>query len=129
MNVAALLLLTWLYGKTYSIKAWCAVFLACSLTISGALLLWVEGFSWYVGLSGVLHGVLVAALAGGWREHRLESAVLATGLIAKLVYEQFIGAVPGSEATAGGAVVVDAHLYGALGGVFIGAALVAVRRL
>ena len=47
-------------------------------------------------------------------------------LVAKISWEQFSGPVPGSELTSGGPVVVDAHLYGALGGV-LGGFLVRIR--
>ena len=75
---------------------------------------------WYVGLSGVLHGMLLAGLVAGWAERKTESLLLAALLLAKLIYEQFMGPLPGSESTAGGAVVVNAHLYGAAGGLFSG---------
>ena len=42
--------------------------------------------------------------------------VLWAAVVAKLAYEQLVGPLPGSEAAAGGAVVVNAHLYGAIGG-------------
>jgi len=48
--------------------------------------------------------------------------VLVAFVAAKLVWEQTGGPLPGSEATSGGTVIVDAHLYGALGG-FIAAYL------
>ncbi len=69
-----------------------------------------------MGLSGVLHGMLAAGAIGLWQERRPEAAALAILLAAKLTYEALVGPVPGSEATAGGAVVTEAHLYGAIGG-------------
>ena len=36
--------------------------------------------------------------------------------VVKIGWEQWHGPVPGSETTSGGPVVVDAHLYGAVGG-------------
>jgi hypothetical protein len=69
---------------------------------------------WYVGFSGVLHGALAAG-AVAW--HRRESALLAWALTAvlagKLIWEQAVGALPLSGDLP---VVVDAHLYGAAGG-------------
>ena len=47
----------------------------------------------------------------------LELSILLLLLVAKISYEQFGGSVPGSEAASGGPVIVDAHLYGALGGI------------
>jgi hypothetical protein len=70
-----------------------------------------------VGLSGVLHGLLVAGLLHGlMTPRRRESAVVLALVFAKLAYEQLAGPLPGSAATAGGAVIVDAHLYGAIAG-------------
>ena len=45
-----------------------------------------------------------------------EGYLLAAFLAAKLVWEQLDGALPMSVSSAGGPVVVDAHLAGALGG-------------
>lgn len=71
---------------------------------------------WYVGLSGLLHGIFAAgALDEVWRGVR-GSFWLLLGVIAKLGYEQFFGALPMTEEASGGPVWVNAHLYGALGG-------------
>jgi hypothetical protein len=43
-------------------------------------------------------------------------ALLGTIIFGKLVYEQFFGAIPGSELSSGGAVITAAHVYGAIGG-------------
>jgi rhomboid family GlyGly-CTERM serine protease len=72
--------------------------------------------AWYVGLSGVLHALFIAgALAEIAAGNREGYAVLAI-VLAKLIYEQILGPLPGSEASSGGAVIVDAHLYGAAAG-------------
>ena len=42
---------------------------------------------------------------------------LLLGIIAKLSYEQFFGALPMTAEASGGPVWVNSHLYGALGGV------------
>ena len=76
---------------------------------------------WYVGLSGLLHGCLVAGVIGGIRERRLEERLLLAGLVLKLAYEQAAGPLPGSEGGAGGNVLVNAHLYGAIAGALAGA--------
>jgi len=44
-------------------------------------------------------------------------------LLAKLAYEQLYGALPGSAATAGGPVIVDAHLYGSIAGIIAAVAI------
>ncbi|MGB5247229.1 MAG: rhombosortase [Woeseia sp.] len=124
MNVLALLGIWLLVGRNLRIPDW---LLAGAVIVAGidAGFWWREPqLIWYVGLSGALHGILVAGLIAGWHRHRGEAVLLGGLLVAKLVYEQYFGALPGSAATAGGDVVVNAHLYGALAGLL---AIVAVR--
>ncbi len=118
LNLAGLGLVQLLVGPYLPPRAWWAALLLAGLAVSGGLLLLDPGLRWYVGLSGALHGLLAAGalaalLAGGapW-----EGGLLLALLAAKLAWEQLAGPLPGSEAAAGGPVVVDAHLYGALGG-------------
>ncbi|MFN3713971.1 MAG: rhombosortase [Alcanivoracaceae bacterium] len=78
----------------------------------------------YVGLSGILHGLLVMCLLAGFQGHpRLHGLVLAL-VAGRLVWEQW----PGYDVnylydTIGGAVHVNAHLYGSLVGAMLGGAL------
>jgi len=72
---------------------------------------------WYVGLSGLLHGLLAGGLVAALGKRDREAAVIAAFVVAKLAWEQVAGPLPGSESTAGGTVIVDAHLYGAVGGI------------
>ena len=50
------------------------------------------------------------------KTRRWDAWILLMLVIIKLAYEQLWGPMPGSESTAGGKVVVDAHLYGAIFG-------------
>ncbi|MDZ7643648.1 MAG: rhombosortase [Woeseiaceae bacterium] len=116
MNLLALLLIWVLVGRNLRIAQWLAV---TAVVIAGidAGFWWLEPqLEWYVGLSGVLHGLLVAGMLAGWPAARVETLLLGLALVLKLAYEQAVGPLPGSETTAGGAVVVNAHLYGAIAG-------------
>ncbi len=42
--------------------------------------------------------------------------MLLVAIMLKLTWELFMGPIPGSESTAGGPVIVQAHLYGSMGG-------------
>ena len=76
---------------------------------------------WYVGLSGVLHGALAAGAVAWWRyESKLLALLLSAIFAGKLAWEQWHGALPLSGDLP---VVVDAHLYGALGGALAGVLL------
>lgn len=126
-NLGALLLVGWLVGEQYSARRWWLIAAACAFAISVALYLLNPAVEWYVGLSGVLHGLLVAGL---WAQLRRRESVTTARLLllciaGKLLWEQWAGPLPGSERLAGGTVIVAAHLYGALAG--LGAALIGLR--
>ena len=78
--------------------------------------LWLRdpNVDWYVGASGALHGVMAAGTLAHVRRGDLDGWILAVFMVAKLAYEQLHGALPFAES--GEPVVVNAHLYGALGG-------------
>jgi rhomboid family GlyGly-CTERM serine protease len=117
LNLAGLALVAWLVGHTFSWQRWLYVGLASIAAIGAGFWFLDPGLDWYVGLSGLLHGLLVAGLVAGIARRDREALILAAFVLAKLAWEQAAGPLPGSESTSGGAVIVDAHLYGAIGGV------------
>lgn len=126
LNAAGLLLVWFLVGERFDAAGWWIV-IGTSVTVIN-ISFWVldPGLVWYVGLSGLLHGLLAAGLVTKLRRPDGETLLLAGLLLGKLLWEQFTGPLPGSEATSGGPVVVNAHLYGAAGGC-LGALLTRVR--
>ena len=116
LNLAGLALVWLLVGRRYRTRHWILV-AAISVLLMDAGFWFVDaGMRWYVGLSGLLHGLLLAGAIRGLRSLPVESIVICTLVVAKLAYEQVAGPLPGAEAAAGGAVVVNSHLYGAIGG-------------
>ncbi|MET0532709.1 MAG: rhombosortase [Steroidobacter sp.] len=121
LNGAGLGLIVALFPDHYSVRQWLLIALASLLAIDVGFVFWEPQLQWYVGLSGVLHGALAAGAVAWWR-HEPKRLALAMSVIfiGKLAWEQLHGALPLSG---GLAVVVDAHLYGALGGVIAGTIL------
>lgn len=116
MNLAALAVAAVLLHGVLTTAQWIGGVLLSALAIDAGLYWLAPEVAWYVGLSGVLHGVLTA---GGLRMAACRAwlgGVLLVGIAAKLIWEQRYGAVPLSAPLAGGSVVVHAHLYGAIGG-------------
>ena len=123
LNLAGLVLVWLLVGRYFRTVEWLAVLAVAVVTTSAAFWFVDRHLFWYVGLSGVLHGLLLAGTVRGIRELPTESSIIAAILVAKLAYEQIAGPMPGSESVSGGEVVVNAHLYGAIGGVIAAATL------
>ena len=118
LNCAGLLLIAALFPRAYSAAQWALVALASALAIDLGFVFLEPQLEWYVGFSGVLHGALAAG-AVAWHRHesqRLAWALTAI-LVGKLAWEQLRGALPLSGDLP---VVVDAHLYGAVGGLIAG---------
>jgi hypothetical protein len=93
------------------------VALISSLAVGLGLLSLSPQVAWYVGLSGTARGLVAAGcLKLAWQRHSASGALGLAALAGKLAWEQWHGAMPGSEAIIGGTTVVNAHLYGAIGG-------------
>ena len=123
LNIAGLALVAWLVGGVFNWGRWLMVTVITIAAIDAGFWLVYTELDWYVGLSGMLHGLLVAGLYSGIREKDRESIVLLGFVLAKLTWEQLSGPLPGSESTSGGDVIVNAHLYGTIGGAIAGALL------
>jgi rhomboid family GlyGly-CTERM serine protease len=128
LNVAGLILVWHLFGRDHGFRDWLVIAATSIAAIDVGLWFLTPNLQWYVGLSGVLHGLLAAGVVAGLRQRRVDAVVLGLLLIAKLAWEQLAGPLPGSEATAGDVVVVDAHLFGTIGGSMAAAVLIRVRR-
>jgi rhomboid family GlyGly-CTERM serine protease len=128
LNVAGLVLVWLLVGRAYRWNQWLWVMAGSLAAIDMGLWFGAPSLDWYVGLSGLLHGMLAAGIVAGLAGRSGEALILAGVVVGKLAWEQFAGPLPGSEATSGGAVIVDAHLYGVIGGALVAATLIRVRR-
>ncbi|MDX1515799.1 MAG: rhombosortase [Woeseiaceae bacterium] len=116
LNLGGLLLVWLLVGSALTSPQWLLVLAGSMLAIDAGLWWLMPGLDWYVGLSGVLHGLLMAGVIGGWLQRPRESLLLAVLLIAKLGYETVAGAMPATGSAVGGDIITEAHLYGTAGG-------------
>ncbi len=113
LNALGLVLLWMLFARDYSPRAWLLIVASSVAAIDLGLWMGDSTVLWYVGSSGALHGVLAAGALAHLRRREPDGWLLGALLVGKLAYEQFVGALP---FLTGAVVVVDAHLYGALGG-------------
>ncbi len=119
LNMTGLLLVVLLVWVNFQASEWAIIVLASSLGVGLGLYVRDPDVSWYVGFSGTLHGLIIAGAIADLRRFPVNAAVLLVVVIAKLAWEQLYGAVPGSESAAGGRVIVNSHLYGAISGLLI----------
>ena len=94
-------------------RQWLLIVLAALGAIDAGLWLWDSTVRWYVGSSGVLHGIMAAGTVASLRRRDPQGLWLAALIAGKLLYEQRVGPLPFSGTSE---VVVDAHLFGVLGG-------------
>lgn len=116
LNVLGLGLIWGLFWNTFEARIWPLITLISALTVTLGLYWLIPNVVWYVGLSGLLHGLFVAGAVGGIRRGDRREAILLVAIIGKLLWEQIYGPLPGTSDMAGGPVIVESHLFGAIGG-------------
>jgi rhomboid family GlyGly-CTERM serine protease len=118
LNLAGLGLVASLFRGSYSVMQWLAITLVSVAGIDAGFILLMPQLHWYVGLSGVLHGLLAAGAVAWCRsEDRGLAIALWSILFGKLAWERWHGALPLSGDLN---VIVNAHLYGAVSGLLAG---------
>jgi len=116
LNLAGLVLIWMFFGARFSHGQWVVIVLVSSIATGLGLLVFTPEVGWYVGLSGALHGYFVAGCMAEIRLKLREGWWLLIVIALKLAWEQWHGAMPGTASLAGGEVIVDAHLFGAISG-------------
>jgi rhomboid family GlyGly-CTERM serine protease len=126
MNMAALVLLMILF-EHISAKRWLFAMVVSVLAVNIGLWIGLPVTHSYVGLSGVLHGLILFGLleslaaplflppSGGQRQIGFLT-LMVIALFAKLAVEQLSGPDAALEQLIGGEIWVDSHLFGAFGG-------------
>ncbi len=126
MNIAGLWLIYWLAGSTLIRYQWIVALILCAIGTSLGLYFFTN-IDWYVGLSGVLHGLLCLAAIRLIQQKQYEGVMLLAIVIGKVGGEQWQGANPALEQVIGGNVMVDAHLYGAISGLLIAPVVLSIK--
>ena len=119
LNMTGLAIVAFFFSSHASFRQWLLVILVAAGVISAGVWWWLPDIKYYVGLSGVLHGLFLYGALREIRFYTISGYVLTTVLIGKLTLEFFNGALPGSEDMTGGRVLTEAHLLGAVGGIIV----------
>lgn len=130
MNAAALLLCALTVNSDFSRTYFLTLLLFCSAAVGIGVFFLRPDYAPYAGLSGAIHGLLIAGFLLTRAYAPWLRALGAALVVGKLVQEN----LPGYEATdlqrlIPAAVAVESHVYGALAGALFAAAAYAVGAL
>lgn len=118
MNLTALLLCGYVLLRHISPGIYLTLLVVCAGAVGGGLYTFNPEFSYYAGLSGVLHGLIMAGLLLSIRANPLINGLVLAAMMIKLLHEQWASSAI-HHALLPVPVAVDAHLYGAAGGLIV----------
>lgn len=128
MNMLGLALLAALHGIYYSAREVLLQIFLLSMGISMCVFWLNPQLQYYVGLSGVLHGLFAWGVVVDFYYKRKTAILLLIGLIVKLSLEQLGFNSDSTANLIGIAVAYNVHLYGALLGLVMGVIYVLIKR-
>lgn len=120
LNELGLLVLVLLCPERLSWAVWARRLLLLSLGMCLGLYFFVPDIRWYVGMSGVIHGLFVLGLGRQVMQKDLIAAGCLAYLVVKIAWEMVSGVPVSDEEAIGGTVLVESHLYGALSALVYG---------
>lgn len=129
LNIAGLFLLAKLLERFLPPVDLLSCMLVSALVIDAGLYFANPELAWYVGLSGILHGVWAAGCLMALWQRNFAVLPLAAILAIKLIVEMAGVESMLSAAVISGPVVTEAHAWGALGGGIWSIAVIAIRHL
>jgi len=119
LNTAGLTLLWALHGQYYQTPRYLIIFFLLCLGTSGGLYLFAPQMQWYVGLSGVLHGLFVIGAYFDIKNKLKSGWLMLIGVWLKVLHEQIYGASEDVAQLIAANVAIDAHLFGTITGCII----------
>lgn len=120
LNLSGLALLVVLHGPHYRTLAFLAATTVTALVTGIGLHLFSPDTSVYLGLSGVLHGLIIWGGCMDIRARWRTGYLLVLGTWIKIALEQWYGASGETAQLIDADVAVDAHLWGAIAGSLLG---------
>lgn len=127
LNMLGALLILFLFVQLYAPFAWLTGIFCSMIGISTSLLLIHPTLEWYMGLSGILHGLLMMGIIGEIKKGNWFYYFGLAAIVGKLAMEYFSGPSDITSRFIDISIITSAHLSGAITGGLI-ACFVAFRQ-
>ena len=129
MNLAAFLLVGFSLLRDLNLKHYCGLFIFCGLVVGAGILLRNPELFFYRGLSGILHGLIVAGLLLNKFRNPWFSYSCVALVFAKIIHEHQADFQENQlQELLPVMVAVDSHLYGAIAGLCYGLILFLLQK-
>lgn len=115
-NMAAFAAILFIYRDILKFKALAAVCVSLIMGLSIALYFLTPSLIWYLGFSGVLHGLFAFGAVSSLQQKKSGHVIALGFVLFKIVYERWQGS---DRQFMGMPVAVDAHLYGVAIGIIL----------
>jgi rhomboid family GlyGly-CTERM serine protease len=119
LNITGLTLLWALHGHYFKMACYMSQFFVLCLGTSIGLYVFAGQMQWYVGLSGVLHGLFIIGAYLDIQNQFKTGWIMLLGVWLKVVHEQIYGASEEVAKLIAAHVAIDAHLFGTITGSII----------
>jgi rhomboid family GlyGly-CTERM serine protease len=130
MNLAAFAMVSFTLLDTFTPARYLFLLTFCSLCVSLGVYYWNPEYETYAGLSGSIHGLIVAGLLLNRRHALWVNGIFLAGIFFKIFHEhQDNYQTTELQDLLPVAVAYDAHLYGALAGLFFGVGYLIAEKL
>lgn len=116
LNIVALMVISGLHASHYSLSAFSLLILYLASLVGLGIFIFSPSVGLYVGLSGILHGLIVFGGALDVKSQQKTGWLLIIGAIIKVIYEQAFDNTAQMNKLIDAQVLTDAHLYGLIAG-------------
>lgn len=123
LNLLGIVLIWALHGEYYNAKKYSTALFLLALYTGGALYIFHPENTLYNGLSGVLHGLIIIGALIDCQKGVKTGYLLFIGVWLKIAWEQYAGPNVALGELIEARVATEAHLIGAIAGIFVYAKL------
>ncbi|WP_017219657.1 rhombosortase [Moritella dasanensis] len=128
LNLSALAVMAGLHYRYYSSAAYVSLILCLSIGVGIGILWFSPSTHLYVGLSGVLHGIIIVGAILDITKRYYSGYLLIIGTIIKVIHEQLFDSPIAMSQLIDAKVLTEAHLYGLVTGFVIAPAFVYLNK-